>query len=77
MKIKTVENQTIIDLAIQLYGSAEAVERLLSLNTQLTDSGFDWEITDVLPEGTVINYEEEGSDKKVLKELDGKLIISE
>ena len=77
MKYTVVENQTIIDLAIQLYGKAESVERLLELNPQLTGRDPAWEISNFLTPGSVIEYDEEGSDKRALKELDGKKIISE
>ncbi|WP_297096365.1 hypothetical protein [uncultured Draconibacterium sp.] len=71
------DNQTITDLAIQLYGTVEAVERLLTLNPQLTGRDPAWNITDSLTPGSVIYYDEEESNKNVLKELDGKTIISE
>lgn len=65
------------DLAIQLYGKAEALERLLALNPQLTGRDPAWDITESLTPGSVIFYDDEDSDKNVLKELDGKIIISE
>jgi hypothetical protein len=77
MNIEVKEGQTIIDLAVQLYGTAEAVARLLSLNPQLTDNDFDFDISESLTPGSFINYDETDSDKRTLKELDGKLIISE
>jgi hypothetical protein len=77
MNIEVKEGQTIIDLAVQLYGTAEAVGRLLSLNSQLTDNNFDFDISESLTPGSFINYDEQDADKRTLKELDGKLIISE
>ena len=77
MNIEVKEGQTIIDLAVQLYGTAEAVARLLSLNPQLTDNDFDFDISESLTPGSFINYDEQDPDKRTLKELDGKLIISE
>ena len=77
MKIEVKESQTIIDVAVQLYGTAEAVEQLLSLNPQLIENEFDFEISESLIPGSFINYDELDRDKRILKELDGKLIISE
>lgn len=77
MKYTVKENQTIIDLAIQLYGKAEAVEQLLELNPELTQRDPAWDLTESLTPGTEINYDEEGSDKRTLNELYGKIIISE
>ena len=77
MKYTVKENQTIIDLAIQLYGKPGAVERLIRLNPELADRDPAWDIDAPLVPGSTINYEEEGNEKRVLKELDGKVIISE
>lgn len=77
MKYTVNENQTIMDVAIQLYGKAEAVVQLFSLNPQLTGRDPAWDITESLTPGSVVLYDEEEIDKNVLKELDGKLIISE
>ncbi len=76
-KYTVVENQTIIDIAIQLYGKADAVEQLLDLNPQLTKRDPAWDMTNSLTTGSVIIYDDEDCDKKVIKELDGKVIISE
>ncbi len=77
MKIEVKESQTIIDLAVQLYGTAEAVGRLLTLNPELIENEFEYNISDSLTPGSFINYDEQDQDKRILKELDGKLIISE
>lgn len=77
MQYKVEKNQTIVDVAVQLYGKAEAVERLLLLNPQLTGRDPAWDITESLTPGSVIFYDDEDSEKSVLKELDGKIIISE
>ena len=77
MQYKVEKNQTIVDVAVQLYGKAEAVERLLALNPQLAGREPAWDITESLTPGSVIFYDDEDSEKSVLKELDGKIIISE
>ncbi len=77
MQYTVKEDQTLIDLAVQLYGSAEAVDNLLELNPQLTDQDPAWNIDALLVVGSIINYDEENVDKRILKELDGKLIINE
>ncbi len=77
MEYTVKDNQTIFDLAIQLYGKAESVERLLELNQQLTGRNPAWNITDSLTPGTVIYYDDESNDKRTLKDLNGRIIISE
>jgi hypothetical protein len=77
MKIEAKENQTLIDLAIQLYGNADSVTRLIALNPQLTESAFEFEVSGVLAQGTEVYFDDVDIDKKILKELDGKSIISE
>lgn len=77
MKYTVKDNQTIIDLAIQLYGTADAVERLLLLNSDLTTRNPAWDMTDSITPGTEVTYDEEGTEKLIVKELDGKIIISE
>jgi hypothetical protein len=77
MEYTVTENQTIIDLAVQLYGNAGAVGHLLGLNPQLTGRDPAWELSGLLPPGTVVYYDDEGADKRVLNELGGKLVINE
>lgn len=69
--------QTLIDIAIQEYGNAEAVAILIKNNPQLITDSVEFELTgDVDATGMVIRDEDDLKDKKVLKELDGKVIVS-
>ncbi len=79
MKKYIVENatQTIIDLAIQLYGNAELVDQLLLLNPVLLDSEPAFNLSDFLPVGLEINYNEDLRELRILNELNGKIIINE
>ena len=77
MEYTVKENQTLIDLAIQLYGKASVVDHLLELNPQLMDRDPAWNIDSMLTVGSTINYDDQDVDKRTLKELDGKLIINE
>ena len=70
-------NQTLIDIAVQEYGNAEAVDILIEDNPGLIADSVEFELTDdVDATGLVIREEDDLKDKKVLKELDGKIIVS-
>ena len=69
--------QTLIDQSIQHYGNPEAVAVLIADNPQLVTSSVEFELTDdVDATGLVIREEDDLKDKKVLKELNGKVIVS-
>jgi hypothetical protein len=53
---KTVPNQSLYDLALQLYGNVDAIIELLALNPEYTATGPD--LADAVPERTTINYDE-------------------
>ena len=67
----------LIDLATQHYGNPEAVAILIEDNPGLIVDSVEFELTDdVDVTGLVIRDEDDLKDKKVLKELEGKIIIS-
>lgn len=73
--------QTLIDLSIQHYGNSEAVAVLIADNPGLFPDNREFELTADVPStgsgtGLVIRDEDPVKDKKVLKELDGKTIVS-
>lgn len=87
--IRTIKGQTISDIALQEYGNAEAVMELLGNNPQLAgmndyppaslvDDFCDFDVAMPIIAGVKI-YVNDHSDlmnRKVLKELNGKQIIS-
>ncbi|MDX9703944.1 MAG: tail protein X [Candidatus Auribacterota bacterium] len=77
MKITVLEGQTLTDIAVQVYGDPGAVAPLLDLNPELAASDPAFDISASLPEGTVLTYGTEGQNKKALKELEGRKVISE
>ena len=67
----------LIDLAIQNYGNPEAVAILIEDNPGLIADSVEFELTDdVDATGLIIRDEDDLKEKKILKELDGKTIIS-
>ena len=70
--------QTLIDIAIQHYGNPEAVKILIDDNPQMVTDSVEFELTDDLadPDSLIIRDEDDLKDKKVLKELNGKTIVS-
>lgn len=77
MTYTVLAGQTIVDLSVQLYGKAEGVERLLKLNPQLVSRNPACNVAESLAPGTVIYYDDENNDKRTLKDLNGRIIISE
>ncbi len=87
--IKTVKGQTIGDIAIQEYGNIEAIIELLDNNTHLAgmndytssdlvDAFCDFDVSIPIRENVrlYINDSSHLMNRKVLKELNGKTIIS-
>lgn len=87
--IKTVKGQTITDIALQEYGNIEAVKELLDNNPQLSgmndyepgsiiDDFCDFDLTIPIIAGVkiYINDDSDFMNRKVLKELNRKSIIS-
>ena len=72
--------QTLIDIATEKYGNPEAVAILIDDNPALFSNDREFELTaDVETHGGAslhIREETDVMDKKVLKELDGKVIVS-
>lgn len=70
--------QTLIDIAIQHYGNQEAVPILIDDNPDLITDSVEFELTGDLsdPDSLTFRDEDDLKDKKVLKELDGKIIVS-
>ena len=70
--------QNLIDIAIQEYGNPEAVTILIDDNPMLFTNDREFELTADLsePETLIIRDEDDLMDKKVLKELDEKIIVS-
>jgi len=73
--------QTLIDISIQHYGNPSAVPLLIDDNPYLITDSVEFDLADDLPSagsgtGLIIRDEHELKDKKVLKELDGKKIVS-
>jgi hypothetical protein len=70
--------QTLIDISIQEYGNPEAVAVLIDDNPMLFTNDREFELTADLPEPDALNIREEDDmkDKKVMKELNGKVIVS-
>lgn len=70
-------SSNLIDIAIELYGNPEAVTILIDDNPGLITDSVDFEITnDINVNDISIRAEYDLMDKKVLKELDGKKIVS-
>lgn len=67
----------LIDIAIQEYGNQEAISLLIKDNPQLFANDREFDITKSLPDNVFIAVRDEGRNKKVLKELGGKVIVSE
>lgn len=70
--------QTLIDISVEKYGTAYGVLDLIDRNPELFDDNTEFEVTDDLASATEITYDEESdiADKKAIKELGGKTIIS-
>lgn len=69
--------QTIIDIAVQSYGNPEAVAMLIADNPELITDSVEFELTgDIDATGLIIRDEDDLMNKKVLKELEGKVIVS-
>lgn len=72
--------QTLIDLSIQHNGNPEAVAVLIADNSQLFagDSEFDLtaDVETLHATSLIIRDEDVVKDKKVLKELEGKIVVS-
>ena len=67
----------LIDLAIQNYGNPEAVAILIEDNPGLIVDSVEFELTgDIDATGLITRDEDDLMNKKVLKELEGKIIIS-
>lgn len=77
--ITTDDSQNLIDIAIQTYGNQEAVPVLIADNPNLFAGDRGFELTGSLPDDTEMTIRDEDGvkNKKVLKELDGKVIVSE
>ena len=70
--------QNLIDYSLQKYGTIAALFVLMEDNPQLFSSGREIEITSSLDtEKIVTRSENDLMDKKTLKELNGKIIVSE
>ncbi len=69
----------LIDIAIQEYGNQEAVAVLIADNPDLFTNDREFDLTESLPDNTNLSIRDEDDvkNKKVLKELDGKVIVSE
>ena len=69
----------LIDIAIQEYGNQEAVAVLIADNPDLFANDREFELTQSLSDDIklVIREEDDVKNKKVLKELNGKTIVSE
>lgn len=68
---------SLIDISLQSYGNPEAVGIIIDDNPGLITDSVDFEITnDINVDGIYIRTEDDLMDKKVLKELDGKKIVS-
>ncbi|MBN2814992.1 MAG: hypothetical protein JXQ80_12995 [Bacteroidales bacterium] len=73
-------SSNLIDLSIQHYGNPEAVAVLIADNPQLVTNSVEFELTDDVETlhatSLIIRDEDDLKLKKVLKELDGKIIES-
>jgi len=68
---------TIVDISLQEYGNPEALILIIEDNPGLMTDSVEFEMTGDLPEIELsIRAEDDKIDKKVLKELDGKKIVS-
>lgn len=69
---------TLIDIAIQEYGNPEAVAVLIEDNPGLFPNDREFELTADVPNAETLTVRDEDvvKDKKVLKELDGKIVVS-
>ncbi len=86
--VKTTSNQTVFDLAVEHYGTIEAVGEIMSLNTLKNDPQalLDADINEVnvfypdiaLPAGFEVIIDENSSYRRpnILKELDGRTITT-
>jgi hypothetical protein len=70
--------QTLIDLSIQHYGNPEAVAVLIADNPGLFPNDREFELTADVPNAETLTVRDEDvvKDKKVLKEFDGKIVVS-
>jgi hypothetical protein len=70
----------LIDIAVQEYGNADAVAILIEDNPGLITDSVEFELTDDVETRFIaslrIRDEDDLKNKKVLKELDGKTIVS-
>lgn len=69
--VTTIQNQTVLDLALQLYGNADAVGELLALNRFPDNDVSGFNVAKLIGAGVTVSYDETSSlmNKRVLQEL--------
>ena len=72
LTIVTSNNQTVHDLALQLYGNADAVGELLVLNSFSVNDVSGFNVAMPIGAGVTVSYDETSSfmNKRVLQELE-------
>ena len=73
MQVRATRNQSILDLAIQAYGTASSLPQVLKDNFK-----GDYELSSGLVPGMIMNYNiENGSaNKRVLRTLNGRYVMA-
>lgn len=73
MQVNAVKNQSLLDLAIQVYGNSNALAQVLADNVK-----GDFELSAGLIPGTQFSYDIENgmANKRVLRRLNGQFIMT-